>query len=86
MQKNIVSKVNNAMAGQSPKTQQQFNEHVARMKQAIDELKQENEKFSCTIREMQSENEELKKKIEELAIKSSTSTKKKKSKSKRNKK
>tara|TARA_Y100000361_G_scaffold119264_1_gene110732 strand:- start:156 stop:413 length:258 start_codon:yes stop_codon:yes gene_type:complete len=84
MQKNIVSKVNAAIANQKPKTQQQFNEHVAKMKTTIDELKKENEEFSCTIQEMREENEQLKKKIEQLTTQAKSS-KGRKTKTKRKK-
>lgn len=85
MQKDIVSKVNAAIANEKPKNQQQFSEHVAKMKTTIDDLKRENEEFSSTIQEMQAENEELKRKIEQLTAQAKTSSKKK-SKTKRNKK
>lgn len=68
MQKNIVSMVNAAIAGEAPKNQREFNEHVAKMKETIDELKRENEEFSNTINEIRHENEELKKKIEDLTV------------------
>ena len=82
MQKNIVSKVNAAIAGQAPKTQQQFNEHVAKMKSTIEELKEENQKFSSTIDEIRAENEELKRKIEQLVNSTATGSRKRKSKTK----
>lgn len=87
MQKDIVSKVNAAISNQnqSPKTQQQFNEHVAKMKETISVLKKENEEFSCTIQEMQAENEQLKRKIEQLTVEQAKSSNKKKTKSKRKK-
>ena len=80
MQKDIVSKVNAAIANQKPKTQQQFNEHVMKMKLTIDELKKENELFTCTIQEMRDENEELKRKIEQLTAQVKSSKKNKKTK------
>lgn len=82
MQKNIVSKVNAAIAGQAPKTQQQFNEHVAKMKSTMEELKEENQKFSNTIDEIRAENEELKRKIEQLVNSTGTGSRKKRSKTK----
>jgi len=87
MQKDIVSKVNAAISNQNqnPKTQRQFNEHVAKMKETISALKKENEEFSCTIQEMQAENENLKRKIEQLTIEQAKSSSKKKTKSKRKK-
>ena len=82
MQKNIVSQVNAAIAGQAPKNQKQFNEHVAKMRETIEQLKKENEEFSCTIQEMRNENEELKKKIDQLTSQAKSATKKKKTKRK----
>jgi predicted RNase H-like nuclease (RuvC/YqgF family) len=86
MQKNIVSAVNNALEKEAtkPKTQNEFNQHVQKLREDINALKEENSSMAIDLDEVKRQNEDLKNKIEQLMAANATSSAKK-NKNKRNK-
>lgn len=86
MQKNIVSAVNSALEKEAtkPKTQNEFNQHVQKLREDINALKEENSTMANDLDEVKRQNEDLKNKIEQLMAANATSSAKK-GKKKRNK-
>jgi len=86
MQKNIVSAVNTALEKEAtkPKTQNEFNQHVQKLREDIAALKEENSTMANDIDEVRRQNEDLKSKIEQLMA-ANAAPSAKKGKKKRNK-